>query len=142
LTAPLVVLDIESETKGDRGHQVSVEDIADWELAHGEIPPDAIVIAHTGLSFDTTGNFAGYSMDAAQFLVEGRDVLAIGSDTPTIDSSRTNNIGRYTLAHSVYHLENVANLDKVPASGSIVTAFVQQQRRGKTAPVQLLAMVR
>jgi kynurenine formamidase len=141
LTAPLVVLDIESEMRNDPGHQVSVEDIADWELAHGEVPPNAIVIAHTGLSPHAAGNFPGYSMDAAQFLVEGRDILAIGSDTPTIDSSRTKSVGHYALAHSVCRLENVANLEKASASGSIITAFVRQQHRGRT-PVQLLAMVR
>ncbi len=142
LTAPLIVLDIESEIRNDPTHQVSVEDIADWELAHGEIPPDAIVIAHTGLSFHAANNFAGYSMDAARFLVEGRDALAIGSDTPTVDSSRMKNVARYTLAHSVYHLENVTNLEQVPENGSFIAASVPRQHHEKTAPVQLLAMVR
>jgi kynurenine formamidase len=138
-TAPLVVLDVQSEIKSDPRHQISVEDIADWELAHGEIPADAVVIARTRLDANATTSFAGYSMDAVQFLVEGREVLAIGSDT----TMGNDDFSRFAYARTIYRLKNVANLERVPMSGSAMMATLQPVRgRAKTIPVQLLAMVR
>lgn len=138
-TAPLVVLDVQSEMKSDPGHKISVEDIADWEQAHGEIPPDAVVIARTGLDANARTSFAGYSMDAMQFLVEGREILAIGSDTML----GNNDFNRSAYARNVYRLRNVANLGQVPVSGSAIIATVQPaQGRAKTIPMRLFAMVR
>lgn len=139
-TAPLVVLDVQAEIERDASHEISVEDIADWELAHGEIPPDAVVLARTGLNEGTTTNFAGYSMDAMQFLVEGREVLAIGSDTRVSNKD----LSRSAFAANIYRLGNVANLGEVPVSGSVITVTLQHtgKRGSMTIPVQLLAMVR
>ena len=140
LTAPLVVLDVRSKMKADPNHQISVEDIADWEQAHGEIPPDAVVIACTGFDANAAKNFAGYSMDAAQFLVEGREIIGMGSDTSVVNRQRSEDVDRYVSTHSVYRLRNVANLEKVPANGSAIT-ITALSRRGKAVPAQLLAMV-
>jgi kynurenine formamidase len=139
-TAPLVVLDVESEMKSDPRHQISVEDIADWELAHGEIPPEAVVIARTGFDANAAKNAAGYSMDAAHFLVEGREVIAIGADTSVVNGQGTEDVDRYVSAHSVYRLENVANLEMVPLSGSAISVTLQA-KPSKKAPVLLLARV-
>jgi len=138
-TAPLVVLDVQSEMKSDPRHQISVEDVADWELAHGEIPPDAVVIARTGLYGKTFAAFAGYSADAAQFLIAGREILALGSDA----TMGNHDLSRFAYARNVYRLRNVANLEQVPVSGSAIMATVQAGRnRAKTVPVQLVAMVK
>ncbi len=118
LTAPLVVLDVRSNAKNNPGYQISVEDIADWEQIHGEIPPHAVVIAETGLR--TNSNSSGYSLDAARFLVEGRGVIGLGIDAPSIESSASSAADKYMQSHGVYYLENVANLDAVPTSGSAV----------------------
>jgi kynurenine formamidase len=136
LIAPLVVLDIRESVKHDPQHKISVEDIANWEHVNGQIPMDAIAIARTGLPASAKQtNFTGYSEDAAKFLVEGRNVLALGADTrATID--------QYTLSHSVYHLENVANLDQVPGSGAVVVVS-PMKLEGKTAgPARVLALLR
>ncbi len=52
LVAPLVVLDISAQTPNLSDNQVSVEDIARWEHANGEIPLGAVVIARTGSSYN------------------------------------------------------------------------------------------
>jgi kynurenine formamidase len=141
LMAPLVVLDVRSNAKTNPGYQISVDDIADWEQAHSEIPPHAVVIAETGLRTNSNSS-PGYSLDAAQFLVEGRDVVGLGSDAPNVDSSASLAVDKYTLSHGVYHLENVANLDAVPASGSVVVIAPAKLPAAKIAPVIMLAMVR
>lgn len=78
-------------------------------------------------------------MDAMQFLVEGREILAIGSDTML----GNNDFNRSAYARNVYRLRNVANLGQVPVSGSAIIATVQPaQGRAKTIPMRLFAMVR
>jgi kynurenine formamidase len=89
-------------------------------------------------------HFPGYSPDAARFLVEGRMALALGIDTLSVDrgSSRTLDVHEYTLAHSVYHLENVANLERVPDAGAVVVVAPMKLEGEVDGPVRILALTR
>ena len=138
LIAPLVVLDVRESVKKDPNHRISVEDIVSWEQAHGQIPMDSIAIARTGLApSEKDTKFPGYSEDAAKFLVEARNVLALGADTRGISLSDP-----YALSHSVYRLDNVANLDQVPGNGAVIVVS-PMKLEGKTAgPVRVLALVK
>jgi kynurenine formamidase len=135
LLEPLVVVDARVKVRSNPDYQISVEDIAQWEKAHGQIPIGAVVIAYTGWDSrwnsskdyrNADGNgvmhFPGYSVDAAKFLVDGRNIVGLGIDTLSIDygPSKDFPVHHYTLGHSLYHLENVANLDHVPTSGAFV----------------------
>jgi kynurenine formamidase len=157
LIAPLTVLDVTAQAQRNPDYEVSVEDIAQWEQIHGEIPPGAVVIARTGWGVrwaspkeyrntDKKGvmHFPGYSQDAARFLVEGRTALALGIDTLSVDpgSSRTMAVHQYTLAHSVYHLENVANLERVPDAGAVVVVAPMKLEGEVDGPVRILALTR
>jgi kynurenine formamidase len=157
LVSPLVVLDAIAKAKANPDYQIAVEDIAAWERVHGEIPPNAVVIADTGWNSrwnsaddyrnaDAKGakHFPGYSQEAAKFLVEGRKVNGLGIDTLSIDYGLSTDfpVHHYTMAHSIYHLENVANLDKVPASGAIVIAAPIKLEGGSGGPVRILALLK
>jgi len=157
LIAPLVVIDIKKKTATNPDYQLSMEDIADWEQAHGQIPGNAVVMLNTGWESrwnsikefrnpDTKGvmHFPGYSLDAARFLTEARAVLGLGIDTLSVDygPSRDFPVHQYTMAHSVYHLEDVANLERVPASGSMVIVAPIKLEGGSGGPVRILAMLR
>lgn len=157
LIAPLVVLDVTSQVRANPDYEVSVEDIARWEQIHGDIPGGAVVLARTGWSERWNSNkdyrntdkngvmhFPGYSRDAARFLVEGRAALALGIDTLSVDrgSSKTLDVHQYTLAHSVYHLENVANLERVPDAGSVVVVAPMKLEGEVDGPVRILALTR
>ena len=89
-------------------------------------------------------HFPGYSEDAAKFLVEGRNVLGLGIDTLSIDygPSKDFAVHQYTLAHSFYHLENFANLDRAPAHGAIVVVAPMKLEGGSGGPVRIFALVR
>ncbi len=154
---PLAVLDVTAEAKSNPDYQVSVADIARYEEAQGQIPPNAVVIAHTGWdarwksakeyrNADASGvmHFPGYSLATAKFLVEGRNVVAIGIDTLSIDygPSKDFPVHHYTLSHSLYQLENVADLGQVPASGSTVVVAPMNLEHGSGAPVRVLALVK
>jgi kynurenine formamidase len=157
LVAPLVVIDVRNKVQNDADYRMAVEDIAAWEKAHGQIPLNAVVIARTGWesrwnsakdyrNADAQGvmHFPGFSLDAAKFLVEGRQALALGIDTLSIDygPSKDFEVHHYTLPHSLYQLENVANLGTVPESGAIVVAAPMKLEGGSGAPVRILALVR
>jgi kynurenine formamidase len=157
LIAPMVVLDISNKTKTESDYQLSVEDIASWEHVHGQIPGNAVVMLNTGWgphwdsikdfrNADAKGvmHFPGYSVDAAKFLTEARAVLALGIDTLSVDYGPSADfaVHRYTMPHSVYHLEDVANLNQVPATGATVIVAPIKLEGGSGGPVRILALVR
>jgi kynurenine formamidase len=157
LIAPLVVLDVSANVENHADYQISVEDIAKWEQVHNQIPLGSVVIARTGWdsrwhsvkayrNTDPKGtmHFPGYSADAAKFLIEGRNTLGLGIDTLNIDygPSKDFPVRQYTLAHSVYQLENVANLERTPATGGMVVVAPTKLENGSSGPVRLLALVR
>jgi kynurenine formamidase len=157
LIAPLAVLDVTERVRENPDYEVSVEDIAKWEQIHGDIPAGAVVLARTGWSQRWTSraqyrnedkrgvmHFPGFSEDAAKFLVEGRAAMALGIDTLSVDagSSKTLAVHEYTLAHSVYHLENVANLDRVPDAGAVVVVAPMKLEGEVDGPVRILALTR
>jgi kynurenine formamidase len=157
LIAPLVVLDVSANIGNYSDYQISVADIARWEEAHGQIPLGSVVIARTGWdsrwrsamdyrNADRRGtmHFPGFSPDAAKFLVEGRNAIGVGIDTLSVDygPSKDFAVRQYTLAHSVYQLENVANLDRAPTVGGTVVVAPAKLESGSSAPVRILALVR
>jgi kynurenine formamidase len=157
LVAPLVVLDVSATVKSNPDYQVSVEDIVRWEHANGQIPLGAVVMARTGWgsrwdsarsyrNTDQKGvmHFPGYSEDAARFLAEGRNALGLGIDTPNLQHGASTNlaVNRDTLAHGLYVLTNVANLDRMPANDAVAMVAPMKLTGGSAAPVRILALVR
>jgi len=157
LVAPLVVLDATASVKNNPDYQISVEDIVRWEKANGQIPLGAVVMARTGWASrwssaknyrntDARGvmHFPGYSEDAARFLTEGRNALGLGIDTPNLEHGASKNleVNQYALAHGLYALTNVANLDRMPANGAVAMVAPMKVTGGSAAPVRILALVR
>ncbi|HEX3355302.1 MAG TPA: cyclase family protein [Terriglobales bacterium] len=157
LIAPLVVLDASKKVDGNPDYEISVQDIARWEHANGQIPLGAVVMARTGWgsrwtsersyrNTDSKGvmHFPGYSEDAAKFLAEGRNALGLGIDTANLDrgSSKQFPVAQYTLAHGLYVLTNVANLDRMPPNGAIAMVAPMKVAGGSAVPVRILALVR
>ncbi len=157
LVAPLVVLDVRKQVESDAEHLVSVEDIAAWEQANGQIPPGAVVLARTGWSSrwysmekyrnaDAKGvmHFPGFSEPAVHFLVEARNIVGLGIDTLSVDpgSSKTFPVHHYVAAHNVYNLENVAYLEQAPPSGALLVVAPAKLAGGSGGPVRLLALIK
>ncbi len=157
LLRPLVILDVRSAVKDNADYRVGVGDIAAWEQEHGHIPAGSVVIARTGWeqrwssktayrNADTKGvmHFPGYSVEAAKFLVEGRDVVGIGIDTLSVDYGPSEDfaVHRYCAEHSLYHLENVANLAQAPPVGALVVVAPVKISGGSGSPARVLALLR
>jgi len=157
LIGPLVVLDVSSSVKSNPDYEISVQDIARWEQANGQMPLGAVVMARTGWgsrwnsiknyrNADAKGrmHFPGYSEDAARFLAEGRNALGLGIDSASPDrgSARKSAVDQYAAEHGLYLLTNVANLDRMPANGAVAMVAPAKVAGGSTAPVRILALVR
>ena len=156
LVGPLVVLDVTAQSKADADYQVTVEDVARWERAHGQIPPGSIVLARTGWAARTTSmkdyrnadakdvkHFPGFLPETAKFLVEARDIYGLGIDTMSVDYGASDSypVHQYTAQHGVYHLENVADLSAVPEAGALLVAAPAKLAGGSGGPVRILALV-
>ena len=76
--------------------------------------------------------------------MQGRNAIALGIDTLSIDygPSKDYPVHKYVLSHSVYQLENVANLDNVPESGATVIVAPVKLAGGSGSPVRILAVTR
>jgi kynurenine formamidase len=157
LVRPLVVLDVRAKARNNPDYEISVQDVADWESAHGPLPSGAVVMAYTGwdarwnsqrefqnLGSDHLPHYPGYSVEAAKFLVKTHDVVGLGIDTMSVDVGATTTypVHLFTAKESVYHLECVANLAEVPPSGATVVVAPIKLENGSGGPVRLLALLK
>lgn len=159
LIGPLVVIDVTKSAHEDPDYRVSVADLEGWEKRNGRIPDGAIVVMQSGwskrwpdrkkvLGTDVPGDtanlhFPGFSSEAAKFLVEQRDIGAVGVDTPSIDHGPSKDF----IVHQIVNgadkpgLENLANLDAVPESGATIIALPMKIGGGSGAPARVIAVL-
>jgi kynurenine formamidase len=157
LVRPLVIIDVHEKVRSNPDYRLSMQDVADFEQNHGRIPGGAVVMASTGwddrwndsglyrnISVDGTAHFPGYTLEAAEFLVQARGIVGLGIDTPSTDGGNSTNysVHRYCAEHSVYHLENVANIAHVPETGAVAVVTPLKLEKGTAAPVRLLALLK
>ncbi len=157
LVRPLVVIDVRDAVKSNPDYEVTVQDVATWEDAHGMIPTGAVVMAYTG--WDERWNshqefrnqqsgelthYPGFSLQAAQFLVKSREVVGLGIDTMSVDigATATYPVHLFTSKENVYHVENVANLSLVPPAGATVVVAPIKLENGSGGPARVLALVK
>jgi kynurenine formamidase len=155
LIGPLVVIDIREKVAEDPDAMLGLSDITAWEQAHGIIPAGAIAMVLTGWGErwpDTanyqnkddagTMHFPGVGLEASQSLVT-RKVACVGIDTLSTDGGSSTGFHQHKhfLASGAYQVENVANLDKVPAAGAVGIVAVLPVVDGSGAPARVLALV-
>ena len=160
LIGPAVIIDVSKETLKNNDYQISIRDFTIWESSYGKIRDETIVLLHTGygrywpdrlkyLGTDKTGkealsdlHFPGLHPDAANWLVENRKINAIGLDTQSIDYGKSQffETHRILCTKNIPFFENVANLDKLPAIGTLVIALPMKIKGGSGAPLRLVAI--
>jgi kynurenine formamidase len=159
LIAPAVVIDVTAQARKDRDYRVSAADVLGFEKAQGPIVAGTIVLARTGwsrhwpdrlayLGDATPGDasklrFPGYGEDAARLLVEERQVALLGIDTASVDYGRSTDfiVHRVAASRNVANLENLTNLDRLPARGATLIALPMKIEGGSGAPVRVVAIV-
>lgn len=158
LTGPAVVIDVSRLAAADRDYELSVADVLAWEKTHGRIVAGAIVLVRTGwaafwpnhvtyMGTEAAGDvqnlhFPGISPEAAKLLVERR-VDGVGIDTASLDHgpSKAFQTHRVLNGAGIYGLENVANIDQLPAKGATVLALPMKIRNGTGGPVRVIALL-
>lgn len=161
LIGPAIKIDVSAKAAADRDYQISTADFEAWEKQHGRIPDDSIVLLQTGwsaywpdrlkyLGTDKRGDaavaelrFPGLAPEAARWLTENRKIKAVGLDTASIDfgQSQMFETHRILMAQDIPAFENVANLDRLPASVSMVIAMPMKIRGGSGGPLRIIALV-
>jgi kynurenine formamidase len=139
LIAPLVVMDLNVAPPA----QISLDDIANWESAHGSIPQGAVVaIRHSGAGAATASASAlPITDDAAQFLMDARYILGFAVESQA--DIRTNRpLARQLALHGNYVVERTSLLTAIPATGSLIIVAPAKNKNLGTTPVRVLAMVR
>lgn len=153
LICPLCVIDISAKAGEDANATVEPEDIEAWISANGEIPAGACVAMHSGWAakvaspeFRTApdGNFAfpGFGKAATDRLAE-MGVAAIGVDTLSLDPGNSADFAvHYSWLPSCrYGIENLANLDRMPAAGATVFVGAPKHARGTGGPARIMAVL-
>ena len=153
LVCPLCVIDIKGKAKDDPNAMVSKADVEAWVSTNGEIPKGACVAMNSGWAAKVAdpsyrnlpdGNFAfpGFGKDATDLLAEiGAAVIAV--DTLSLDPGNSKDFAvHYSwLPGGRYGIENVNNLDMLPAKGATVFVGAPKHRGGTGGPARVMAMV-
>ena len=161
LMGECVCVDVSSQCAANRDYQVTVEDFRQWERAHNASLEDKIVLLKTGygrrwlkredyLGTAATGltavsqlHFPGLDPAAAIWLATRRQIKAVGIDTASIDHGPSRNFGSHVnlFRENVPALENLAALDKLPATGFKIIALPMKIAGGSGAPCRVVAII-
>ncbi|WP_120499410.1 cyclase family protein [Roseovarius sp. EL26] len=154
LIAPLCVIDIAARAAEDADAQVTPEDIKAWMSANGDIPDHACVALYSGWGAKTGGDefrnfdgeamhFPGFHVEAAQMLIEETGAMSIASDTLSLDHGPSADFATHYawLPTGRFGIENIANLDKMPASGATIIIGAPKHRGGSGGPARIFGMV-
>jgi len=159
LIAPAVVIDVTARTRADPDYRLTRDDVLAFERTNGRIPPGTIVLLRTGWSTrwpdkksymgDDTPNdasklhFPSYGVEAARLLIQERRAAAIGVDAASIDygASQDFMVHRIAAAADVPGIENLTNLNQLPATGALLFALPMKIEGGSGGPVRVVALV-
>jgi kynurenine formamidase len=135
LIAPLVVMDLNAPSA-----QISVDDIANWEAQHGNVPPGAVVaVRRPESAHSSSSNQFPVSASAAQFLMDARNTLGFVVETQaSLGSNRT--LSHQIALHGNYVVERSARLAALPETGSLIMVAPEKDRNVAESPVRVLAM--
>ncbi|MFC1661307.1 cyclase family protein [Gemmatimonadota bacterium] len=159
LVGPAAVVDVAERAHPD--YLVTVADLEAWEARHGTIPTGAILLLRTGwgerwpdplayLGTEKKGeeavpelHFPGLSPEAARWLVENRDIDAIGIDTPSIDYGQSSTFETHQILYreNMPGFENVAHMEELPEWGSYVIGLPMKIAGGSGGPLRIVAFI-
>ena len=155
------VVDVTAAADADPDYLLSADDLTAWEAEHGPIADGTALLIRTGwssrwsdrtayLGTDLTGpeavpelHFPGIGTDAAQWLVDNRNIAAIGIDTPSIDYGQSTDFRSHVILYSenIVGFENLTNLDRLPATGAGIVALPMKIEGGSGGPLRIVGWV-
>ena len=155
LIVPIVVINVQNKCALDEDYQLTIEDLSEWEARNGRVMKGTLVVMNTGwykkfsdaeayVNQDENSvlHFPGFSPAAAELLVE-RDVAGIGIDTLSLDPGNDLSfpVHNVMLAANKYQIENMNNLDLLPATGAVAVIGVLPVREGSQAQARIIGLI-
>ena len=162
LIGQAIKIDVSANALNQPDYLISSADLIAWETGERtRIPEGSIVLLETGFSkyypdrvkYMGTAergvaalknlHFPGLAPEAAQWLVEQRNINAIGIDTPSIDYGQSEFFESHVilLTKSIPAFENLTNLDQLPSQGFEIIALPMKIKGGTGAPLRIVALV-
>ena len=159
LIGPAVIVDVSAKAALDPDYLMQPGDIEAFEADHGRIEPGSVVLLNTGwaarwpdrlayLGDDRPGrtddlHFPSFGEDAVRILIDDRQVIMIGVDTASIDNGQSQDFRVHQVAGAanVPGLENLTNLNQLPAKGAVLIALPMKIGGGSGGPVRVVALI-
>jgi kynurenine formamidase len=156
LVVPLAVVNVSQKAAQNPDYLLAPEDLLDWEGRHGRLPDQCCVAMHSGWARhvvdaakytgkDTAGvfHFPGISPLAAEWMMRERQVIGLAVDTLSLDHGASKDFRTHLawLPSGRWGLENVANLDRVPAAGAVLVVGVAKVKDATGGPARLIALI-
>jgi kynurenine formamidase len=162
LTGEAVVIDVVDKAMKNADYLISTDDIQAWEKTNGNIPENSILLFRTGygayypdakkyLGTDERGadavaklHFPSIHPAAAAWIVKNRKVKAVGIDVASVDYGQSKDFKTHQILYgeNIPGFENVANLDKLPATDVYVIALPMKIKGGSGGPLRIIAWVK
>ena len=156
LVVPLAVVNVADKAAQNPDYLVSRQDLLDWETKNGRLPDGCCVAMLSGWAQhvtdaarysgkDSSGvfHFPGFAAEAAEWLMHERRVHGLAVDTLSLDHGPSKDFKTHYLwlPSGRWGLENVANLDRVPATGATLVAGVAKVKDATGGPSRVVALV-
>lgn len=159
LLLPLYVVDKSKEVAEDPNYILTKADILAFEESHGRIEAGSFVAFRSDWSkrwpnqdamrnLDSNGvqQTPGWSREALAFLINERQVKAVGHETFDTDAgieAAAHGLQNeyYLLDQDIYQVEVLANLDQVPATGSLISIAYPNWEEATGSPVRAVAIL-
>jgi kynurenine formamidase len=125
---PLAVISIVRQVRAQADYHLQVGDIRAWERRHRRIPAGSVVMVRSDWSrqwpdpaLAQQTAFPGVSLAALKFLHRRRHILFHGHEPLDTDTTPTLEGEAWLMHHGYTQAEGVAHLDRVPATGCLVS---------------------
>ena len=156
LVVPLAVVDVAAKAAQNPDYQVSRQDLVDWEAKNGHLPDGCCVAMlsgwaqhvtdaarYTGKDASGVFHFPGFAAEAADWLIKERRAQGLAVDTLSLDHGPSKDFKTHYLwlPSGRWGLENVANLERVPATGATLVAGVAKVKDATGGPTRVVALV-
>jgi kynurenine formamidase len=155
---PLAVVDISQRAQDNPDTALTPDDIKRWEATNGPLPEGCCVMMNSGWhrilaspkfsGRDDAGrnHTPGFHAETAHLLLTERNVKGIGVDTLSLDPGLKGVGGAFPvhyewLGSGRWGVENVANLDALPAKGATLVLGGPKVRGGTGGPSRVIALV-
>lgn len=156
LVVPAIAIDIRDKSLVNADYTLTIDDVLNWEQQHRFIEPGNIIILYTGWQekWDDEGaffnrddrgicHFPGFGKATTQFLLKERLIAGVATDTHGVDPGQDESfdVNKLVLKEQRVVLENLANLDQLPAANITLVIGILRLLGGSGSPVSVLAFV-